>query len=247
MASGSIDGLRHARCRTIAPAVVRRTQMRSALHDLPRDAYVRHVRIIALVALSASRVKAGAAGLRDLFVLLIPIGGPLPHVTGHVVEPVAIRRKRPHRRRSFKPVKLKILPREVALPSVGHMFAARSKFVTPNELRTIQPSARSELPLGFRWQLFSYPFGIGFNVFVGDMHHGMFRFPLQRACRSLRMPPVRSGNVYPPVVTVSQVHPLARFIENDGGWHEQFRFSSWVILRFRRSLGERDVLGCFDK
>src|SRR5262249_20878863 len=90
MTGGSIDGLGHARCRSITPAVVRRAEMRSAFHNFARDLDVRHVGIVAFVSVAASGVEARAARLWYLFVLLVPIRRPLPHVAGHVVEPVTI-------------------------------------------------------------------------------------------------------------------------------------------------------------
>ena len=43
MTRGSIDRLRVSRCRPVAPAVVRRAQMRAALGDPPRDRRARRV------------------------------------------------------------------------------------------------------------------------------------------------------------------------------------------------------------
>src|SRR6266481_2109679 len=100
------------------------------------------------------------------------------------------------------------------------MFSTRSEFITPDELGTVQASARGELPLGFRRQLFADPLGVSFNVFVSDVHHRVLRFALQRARRTFRMAPVCSGNVYPPVVAVSQIDPLAWFIEDNRSGHE---------------------------
>src|ERR1700744_2748534 len=50
---------------------------------------------------------------------LIPIAGPLPHIAGHVVQSVPIRRKCADWRSSLMPVGEQILPRELALPPVG--------------------------------------------------------------------------------------------------------------------------------
>src|SRR5262245_27879070 len=96
MTSGSIDGLGHARRWSIAPAVVRCAQVRSAFHDFPRDLDVRHVGIVAFVSFSAFGVETRAARLRYLFVLLVPVRGPLPYVAGHIAEPVTVGRKTSH-------------------------------------------------------------------------------------------------------------------------------------------------------
>src|SRR5215510_4227643 len=144
MARRSIDGLGHASRRSIAPAVVRRAEMRSAFHDFARDLDRWLVRIVAFVSFSAPRVEARAARLCYLLVLLVPVHGPLPHVAGHVVEPVTVGRKTAHRRCSLEPVFFKILPGKFALPGVGHVFAIRCKSIAPDELRTVQSAARGE-------------------------------------------------------------------------------------------------------
>src|SRR3954471_886630 len=70
-----------------AQAVVRSAQVRAALDDAPRDALAgQHPR-------RAARVLAGLAVLRGPV-----IGGPLPHVARHVVQPVAVGREGPNRR-----------------------------------------------------------------------------------------------------------------------------------------------------
>src|SRR5215831_5120656 len=61
------------------------------------------------------------------------------------------------------------------------------------------------------------------------------------------MAPVRSGHVDPPVVTIAQIHPLARFIENHRSGYKQLWFCAGIILRLRRALGGCHVLGCLDK
>src|SRR5262245_46783877 len=97
--------------------------MRSAFHDLARNRDGRHGRIKALVALSAFGVKARAARVIDLAVLLIPIGGPLPHVAGHIVETITVGRKTAYRRRALETIFFKVLPGKFTLPGVGHMFS----------------------------------------------------------------------------------------------------------------------------
>lgn len=61
MAGGGIDRLCHARRRPVAAAIIRRAQIRAALHHFARYFDVRRGGIIALVMLCASGVKAGAA------------------------------------------------------------------------------------------------------------------------------------------------------------------------------------------
>src|SRR6185369_8814714 len=75
-----VHRLRHSRGRPIATAVVGRTQVRAALHDLARNAHVRLARIEARIGRAAARVGEGAARVLDLCVLLVPVQRPLPHI-----------------------------------------------------------------------------------------------------------------------------------------------------------------------
>src|SRR5262245_10621420 len=102
MTSGSIDGLGHARRRSITPAVVWRAKMRTAFHDFPRDLNIRHAGVETLVSFSPSWVEVRAARVNDFAVLLVPVSGPLPNVACHVVEPVTVGRETSHRRSPLK-------------------------------------------------------------------------------------------------------------------------------------------------
>ena len=77
----------------IAPAVVGCAKVGAALHHLARDRNIRHARVAAPVALTAARIVDRAAGMLDLAVIPIPVGGPFPDVAGHIMETIAIRRK----------------------------------------------------------------------------------------------------------------------------------------------------------
>ena len=102
MTGRGIDGLRHARGRPVAPAVIRRAEIRPALHHLARNLDVRRVGIVAFLLLCASRIHGSAAGMRDLAVFLIPVRSPFPNVSCHFVEPIAVRWKAAYRPNAFK-------------------------------------------------------------------------------------------------------------------------------------------------
>src|SRR5262245_33501266 len=78
MARRRVDALRHARGRAIAPTVVRRAEIRTALHDLARDFHAGCTRVVARLLGAAARVRHRAARVLDLRVLLVPIRCPLP-------------------------------------------------------------------------------------------------------------------------------------------------------------------------
>src|SRR5205814_9786357 len=124
-----VDRLRHPRGGTIAPAIVRRAQVRAALHHLARDPDVRRAGIEALLARTAARIVDRATGLLDLSVVLIPVGRPLPNIAGHLVEAVAVRREGADWRRPLIAVFDEVLPWERALPCVGHRLPARHALV----------------------------------------------------------------------------------------------------------------------
>src|SRR5215211_2283554 len=69
---------------------------------------------------------------RLVVIRAIPIAAPFPYIAGHVVETVAIWRKRFHRRDAFVTVFARILHWKFSLPRVGHPFAAGTKIIAPN-------------------------------------------------------------------------------------------------------------------
>src|SRR2546423_2728316 len=143
------------------------------------------------------------------------VGGPLPDIPGHVIEPVAVRRKRADRRRAYKPVEPHVLPGEAALPGVRHWFAARELLIAPREDRSLKPAAGGKLPLRFRRQILLGPRGVGCRVFVGDVHNRMLVAPVAVAARTFGMLPRRAAAPVPPAPYVIQSHRAGRSGENE--------------------------------
>src|SRR6516225_2358224 len=100
MAGGRIHRFRVARSRAVAAAVVRRAEMRAAFKDLARDFDLRQRRIVAVLLAPAAGILWNAARFRRVGLMFggPPISGPLPDIADHVVEAVAVRRERRHRR-----------------------------------------------------------------------------------------------------------------------------------------------------
>src|SRR5512132_1296090 len=115
--------------------------MGPTFHYFAGNADVGHVRIMALVSFSTSRVEARATRLRNLLVLLIPICGPLPNIAGHLVQPVAVGRKTSHRCRPLETVFFEILPGKFTLPRIRHVLPVRSECIAPDKLGAVQSSA----------------------------------------------------------------------------------------------------------
>src|SRR4051812_45175602 len=118
MARRRVDRLRHPGGRSITMTVVRGAQMRSALHDASRNPDLRRARIETLVLSAPTRVFHGAAGVLDLAVVRVPVGGPLPDVSRHVVKPVPVGRERTDRRGPLVAILQQVLPGKLALPGV---------------------------------------------------------------------------------------------------------------------------------
>jgi hypothetical protein len=249
MRRGGVDRLGHPGGGSVPPAVVLRAEVRAALDHLPGDpdAELHLPGVVAQLAVAPWGIGGGAAGVRDVGVVLEPVGGPFPHVARHVVEVIAVRRERADRRGPPEPVELRVHDRELTLPGVGHVTAGGQELVAPGVLRALQSSPRRELPFRLGWQLPSGPACVRLNVLPGDVHDGMLREAPDLACRSPRMPPVRTRHIPPPVVVVATIDPMPGLDEHRGPWHEQVRRCGGVVGRARRTLGHGDVAGLLHK
>src|SRR6476620_8850621 len=139
MTCGSIDRLRMARCRPVAPAVVRRAQMRAAFDDLLWNLHVGSSGVIAVRLAATARVLRNAASLHGIRLMLwrIPVGRPFPDVADHVVQTVTVRWEYGDRRRALKAVSTGVLVRESTLPGIGHVTAGRREIIAPRELGAV--------------------------------------------------------------------------------------------------------------
>src|SRR6478609_938536 len=153
MTGGSVDGLRMARSRPVASAVIRRAQMRAAFDDLLWNLHIGRSGVVAVVLTPAARVLRNAAGLRRIRPMLwrIPVGRPFPDVADHVVEAIPIRRECGNRRRAFKTVGIGVLARELTLPGIGHVTVVRCEFIAPRKFGTVEPAACCKFPFRFGW------------------------------------------------------------------------------------------------
>src|SRR5439155_18142564 len=120
MAGRGVDRLGMAGGRPVAPAVIRRTEMRATLQDLARDPDLRLAGVVAHLLTPAARVLRDAAGFRGIGFMSggPPIGRPLPHIADHVVESVAVWRERIDGRGALVAIGLQVLVREGALPGI---------------------------------------------------------------------------------------------------------------------------------
>ena len=245
MARRCVHRLWMTRGRTVAAAVIRRAQVRAAFKHLARNPDVGHAGIVARLPRGH---RAGSPGYSrpwgiGLVFGRVPIGGPFPHVADHVVDAIAVRRERGHRRGAFVAIQLEILVRERALPGVCHLLAARCELIAPGELGAVKAAASRKLPFRLGRQVLAGPFRVGHGVPVGDVNDGMIIEPADRTARSIGPPPVGAKFECPPLAPVVHIDRMLRRIENQRARLEHVRQSARIVLRIRRDLGEGDIAG----
>ncbi len=176
-------------------------------------------------------------------VVLVPVGRPLPHVAGHLEQPVAVGRERLGRRRVLPPVGLGVVVGEVALPHIGHVAAAGRELLAPHELGGLQAAPGRPFPLGLGRQILAGPGGVRLDVGPGHMHHRVISEAADRALRPAWVPPVGARHPRPPRVGVVERHRPARFAEHRRGRHQHLGERPRVVGGFGHLLGHRDVPG----
>src|ERR1700722_16919302 len=125
MTHRSIEHLRRAGRGTEPQAVVGGAEMRPSLDHLARYSDLRLRRIEAVFdgGFAPRRITTTGLGLAGQSILRIPLAGPFPNVSRHIVETVSIRREGTSRRCSVITVEHKILPGKLTLPRIGHSLA----------------------------------------------------------------------------------------------------------------------------
>jgi hypothetical protein len=117
----------------------------------------------------------------------------------------AVRWKCYHRRGAVKAVVSAIFVRKVALPGVGHVFAAGREFVASSELGTVEAAARSEFPFGLSRQVFAGLFCVSQRIAERHMHDRVAVQHVDVALWPGGMPPVGTLRVAPPRAEIFQI------------------------------------------
>src|SRR3569832_1442586 len=138
MTCRGIDRLGHSCRRPVTPAVIWRAQERPAFHHSAWNCNVRLTRINTLFARASTRIDAAAATVLNFAVLLIPVRGPLPNISGHLIKSVSVCSERADRRCPLKSILTKVLVGEISLPRVRHGLSVGLKLITPHELSSFQ-------------------------------------------------------------------------------------------------------------
>src|SRR5215470_8171745 len=197
MAGGAVLRLALPGGGPVAQAVVGCAQVRAALddHTPEPDATVR------AGLPGPGRARPGSTGRAASALRLSPVprrevvAGPFPDVAGHVVEPVAVRGERAHRRGALVAVGEQVLPGELTLPGVGHHDPIRRELIAPGVGRAVQAAPGRVLPLRLGGQFLAGPRGVRLGVFVGDVGHRMALPAAAVAAGPLRVAPAGAGDV----------------------------------------------------
>ena len=152
MAGGRVDLLRVTRSRPVAPAVVRRAQVRAAFDDLAGNFDVGRRRVVAALLASAARILRDAASLQRVGFVprRVPVGGPFPDVADHVVEAVAVRRECSDRRGAFEAVVVTVLAREIRPARCWPCACRRARGRRPRHSRRRRARRVPRIPIRLR-------------------------------------------------------------------------------------------------
>ena len=139
-----------------------------------------------------------------------------------------------------------VLPWELPLPGVGLGVGVLGVLVTPGEGLALEPTAGSELPLGFAGQAGASPGAVGDGIVVVHVDHRMIG---QRpaSCRPQRMPPVGPRCPGPPLGIVAQIDRAVGELEHQRARHQVSGRGARVEARIGCLLGLGDPPGRGDE
>ena len=177
----------------IAPAIVRRTEVRAALEHLARDPDL--AAALGRNCASSCPPRGLAGHTAGFWRSPRGAGGTSPWSTPRRCRSCPAARSRSAETRPpatcLRSRRYGVLPRKLALPGVGHMPASGLEVVAPGVLRAIQTAAGGELPLRFGRQFLARPLRVRVHVRPGDVHGGVVLGRGAPSSPALRMPHVR--------------------------------------------------------
>src|SRR6516225_12079140 len=190
-------------------------------------------------SIGSLRVSGDHAEGSKLLVVIwpVPVAGPLPNVSRHVVKSVRIRRIMRHGGCPDKSVFTGVRVGKVPLMRVCHPFPLRAKFVSPNKRLAGYAATRGKFPFRLRGQSLPRPFCIRCGIFIRDLDNRIIFFPLNVAFRAARVTPIGPFHVAPPLQVIIERHGvIGRRKDNAPGnkilrWRSRKILSSWRALR----------------
>src|ERR1700677_1791914 len=108
----------------------------------------------------------------ELLVIIrtVPVAGPLPDVSRHIIEAISIRSKFGNWGYSGIAVGPCIFVGKMTLMRVGHPFPIGAELISPDKRLASKTAARGELPFRFRGDSLAGPFCIRQGVFISDLN-----------------------------------------------------------------------------
>src|SRR5918994_1602543 len=144
-----------------------------------------------------------------------PVGAPLPDVADHVAEVVAVGAEGGDGCGAWEPVLLSVVCRELALPDVATVRAARYELVTPRVALLHAAAAGGELPFGLGRQAGAGPFTKGHRIVPGDVDDRVLAALVCRRARPFRGVPAGAADGQPPRCRACRPCYLHRAVARD--------------------------------
>src|SRR5262249_17508823 len=158
----------------------------------------------------------------------------------HVIQAVAVGLKAADGRSPGVAVLFGVVDRENALPGIGDGLAVLVVGLAPI-LAIIFAAARGEFPLCLGRQIVPKPTCVSLRIFVGDVHHGIILFALDRRARPFWLAPIRTFHVLPPLREIAAAAERGWLDEEHGAWREQALRHAGVRLRIKPALRQRHI------
>lgn len=118
----------------------------------------------------------------------------------------------------------------MSLKGVGHELSALLEGVSPGVGFAIEAAALGILVLGFGGQPPPFPLAIGVGVLIGDVDDRVLFFAFEVTVRSLRVAPVGTFHVVPPLKVVVEWNRVIGWREDNGTRDQIFGRCPWKIL-----------------
>ena len=158
-------------------------------------------------------IRANFSNARCICVRSIEIHRPLPHISSHVIQPVAIGGKTFHHRCTRETIVRRVLTGKLTLPCVatlGEQLITHG-LIAPHIDFLRESSARRILPLGFRRQSFARPLAIRERINKRDMHNRLIQRRVNRRRWSSWMLPISAERPSPPPREIIRGHRSTRW------------------------------------